>query len=106
MLTDLLTALADPSPRAANAVGLDVLAAFHAMPIGEQLRALEADLGRLGEDEIGAVIGALGPQLQQPFIPIPGPQTEARNSLADELLFGGQAGGSKSYLLVGVAAAD
>ena len=104
MLTELLTALAHPSPRTRSAVGEDVFDGFLALPIGEQLRALEGDLARLQEHEIAAVVAALGAELRAPFIPIPGPQTAALNSLADELLFGGQAGGSKSYLLIGVAA--
>lgn len=37
------------------------------------------------------------------WVPQEGPQTEAYFSLADELLFGGQAGGGKSDLLCGVA---
>lgn len=38
-----------------------------------------------------------------PFLPLPGPQTEAYLSQADELFFGGAAGGGKSYLLLGLA---
>lgn len=37
------------------------------------------------------------------WIPNPGPQTEAYNSKADVLLYGGQAGGGKSELLLGLA---
>ena len=37
------------------------------------------------------------------WLPIPGPQTDAYNSLADELFFGGAAGGSKTDLLLGLA---
>lgn len=37
------------------------------------------------------------------FIPSPGPQTEAFHSLADILLYGGQAGGGKSALGIGLA---
>lgn len=40
----------------------------------------------------------------EPFVPLPGPQTEALNSPADELLYGGSAGGGKSLLLLGAAA--
>lgn len=39
----------------------------------------------------------------KPFIPNPGPQTEAYFSQADVLLYGGQAGGGKSALLIGLA---
>lgn len=37
------------------------------------------------------------------FIPLPGPQTQAYLSQADILLYGGQAGGGKTGLLVGLA---
>jgi hypothetical protein len=37
------------------------------------------------------------------WVPNPGPQTEAYNSEADELFYGGQAGGGKSDLLIGLA---
>jgi len=37
------------------------------------------------------------------FVPNPGPQTEAYFSLADELFYGGSAGGGKGALLCGVA---
>lgn len=37
------------------------------------------------------------------FVPLPGPQTDAYLSKADVLLYGGQAGGGKTALLVGIA---
>lgn len=40
------------------------------------------------------------------FIPLPGPQTEAYLSKADVLLYGGQAGGGKSFLLMGLASQE
>lgn len=40
------------------------------------------------------------------FVPLPGPQTEAYLSRADVLLYGGQAGGGKSYLLMGLASQE
>lgn len=40
------------------------------------------------------------------FVPLPGPQTNAYLSLADVLLYGGQAGGGKSYLEMGLAAQE
>ena len=42
--------------------------------------------------------------LNQPFIPTPGPQSDALHSDADILLYGGQGGGGKSSLEVGCAA--
>jgi len=44
--------------------------------------------------------------LAHPFIPNPGPRTEAYLSKADILLYGGAAGGGKTVLLVGCAAND
>jgi hypothetical protein len=43
------------------------------------------------------------PSAGLPWAPTAGPQREAYRSLADELLYGGQAGGGKSGLLVGLA---
>lgn len=37
------------------------------------------------------------------WVPNPGPQTKALNSLADELFYGGEAGGGKSDLLIGTS---
>lgn len=65
--------------------------------------ALIDRLAALPPDQIGALLAALdGPQ--QPFVPLPGPQAAAYESEADELLYGGSAGSSKSYLLLGTAA--
>lgn len=36
------------------------------------------------------------------WLPLPGPQTEALNSLADEIFYGGAAGGGKTDLLLGL----
>lgn len=41
--------------------------------------------------------------IKQCFVPSPGPQTMAYHSPADVLLYGGQAGGGKSALLLGLA---
>lgn len=40
------------------------------------------------------------------FVPLPGPQTAAYLSRADVLLYGGQAGGGKSFLLLGLASQE
>lgn len=40
------------------------------------------------------------------WIPNPGPQTESRDTLADELFMGGSAGGGKSSLLCGIAVTE
>lgn len=39
----------------------------------------------------------------KPWEPLPGPQTDCIKSLADEVFYGGQAGGSKTNTLVGLA---
>lgn len=41
--------------------------------------------------------------LPEPWTPLPGPQTQAYHCPADELLFGGAAGGGKTSLLAGLA---
>jgi len=49
----------------------------------------------------------IDPDAEQPaaplWTPLPGPQTDAYNSLADELFYGGAAGGGKSWLVLGLA---
>lgn len=40
------------------------------------------------------------------FVPLPGPQTDAYLSKADVLLYGGQAGGGKSFLLMGLSSQE
>lgn len=45
----------------------------------------------------------LDASVTQCFVPSPGPQTQAYHSKADVLLYGGQAGGGKSALLLGLA---
>ena len=61
-------------------------------------------LGALPPDQLAALFEALGNDREAVFTPLPGPQTMALDSAADETLFGGSAGGSKSYLLLGCAA--
>lgn len=70
-------------------------------------------------DDILARVNALPPKIKEQvvkdamaatkhmrFIPLPGPQTEAYLSQADVLLYGGQAGGGKSYLLMGLSSQE
>ncbi|MBN2130370.1 MAG: terminase family protein [Sedimentisphaerales bacterium] len=70
-------------------------------------------------DEVAEKIGALDPDGRRAlvekvaplkermrFVPLPGPQTEAYLSEADVLLYGGQAGGGKSFLLMGLASQE
>ena len=50
-------------------------------------------------EEIGRILAAAG----DVWVPLPGPQTDAYNSPADILYYGGAAGGGKSDLLLGLA---
>jgi hypothetical protein len=68
----------------------------------EFLHAILAKLRGLPLEEQQAIIAqaAADPRL---WLPNPGPQTDALNSLADELFFGGVLGGGKTALIVGAA---
>lgn len=67
--------------------------------ITERLTALpEGDLANLGEQ-----IKAFRKEEGLLWVPNPGPQTDAYLSTADLLLYGGEAGGGKSSLLLGLA---
>lgn len=64
-------------------------------------------LGTLDPDARRELVEQLAPtKAKMRFVPLPGPQTEAYLSLADVLLYGGQAGGGKSYLLMGLASQE
>lgn len=65
------------------------------------LEGLTAFLESLSEEKLQGFADLAANQLARPFIPNPGPQTEALHSPADVLLFGGAAGGGKSALEVG-----
>lgn len=68
------------------------------------LNEVIAALGSLPEADRGlAVSDALDATKHLPFIPQPGPQTEAYFSEADVLLFGGSPGGGKTALGMGLA---
>jgi hypothetical protein len=69
--------------------------------------ALDDIIGRLKEmppeEKNKAVAAAKSVIKDMPWIPSPGPQTEAYFSKADVLLYGGEPGGGKSSLLLGLA---
>ena len=65
------------------------------------LSELERAIAALSDDERAELDKTLADELDQPFIPNPGPQTAALNSEADMLLYGGAAGGGKSALEIG-----
>ncbi|MBX8824745.1 terminase family protein [Ochrobactrum sp. SFR4] len=68
------------------------------------LKALESVLAQLSDDDRKQIEELVSAELSKPFIPNPGPQTEALLSKADILLYGGAAGGGKTALMVGCAA--
>lgn len=67
---------------------------------------LERVIAALSDDDHRELSRLVKDELDAPFLPNVGPQTEALLSLADILLYGGQAGGGKSALLIGAAARE
>lgn len=67
------------------------------------LSDLKAALSRASPEELAQIDALIAPEMAQRWLPVPGPQTEAYNSAADVLLYGGGAGGGKSDLLIGLA---
>lgn len=68
------------------------------------LRQIESLIARLSADDRKELERLAAVELAKPFIPNPGPQTDALLSEADLLLYGGQAGSGKTALEVGAAA--
>jgi hypothetical protein len=68
------------------------------------LEEITQKLGVLSPDDKKAVVAdAIAATANFKWIPSPGPQTDAYFSLADCLLYGGEPGGGKSQLLLGLA---
>lgn len=68
------------------------------------LEQIEGLLGGLTEEQVAEVDAECDAALgHQPWYPNPGPQTEAYFCEADELYYGGQAGGGKTDLILGLA---
>lgn len=63
----------------------------------DDLKAVERLVDGLSDERRQelAAIPEVRAELDKPFRPLPGPQTEALRSEADQLLYGGQAGGGK-----------
>lgn len=70
------------------------------------IATLEDLLAGMAPDQRAEVVRVASSKLSLPWLPNPGAQTDAYLSQADQLLYGGQAGGGKSHLLIGVAAND
>lgn len=67
------------------------------------LEDVERQLRGIAPEKRAELIKLVEPKLRKAWLPQPGPQTEAFYSLADELLYGGAAGGGKTDLLIGLA---
>lgn len=68
------------------------------------LADLEANLAALPDEErIEVIREAQARTRGMPWVPNPGPQTQAFESDADELFFGGEPGGGKTDVLIGTA---
>jgi hypothetical protein len=64
---------------------------------------MEAAIKAMPADRKAAFKAKVDKWFTKPWVPQPGPQTDAYYSLADELLYGGAVGGGKSDLLLGLA---
>jgi hypothetical protein len=71
----------------------------------EFLQAILGKLRGLPPEELQKLVAQANADTRL-WIPNPGPQTDARDSLAAELFFGGQMGGGKSSCAVGVAVTE
>lgn len=69
----------------------------------DTLAELEALVQGMSPEELVELDALIADELKAKWLPNPGPQTEAYYSEADVLLYGGQAGGGKSDLLLGLA---
>lgn len=67
------------------------------------LLGIAKSLLSVATEEEAAELNALLVELQGEWVPLPGPQTDAYESPADELFYGGAAGGGKTDLGLGVA---
>jgi hypothetical protein len=71
--------------------------------MSDVLAELEAMIGLMPADQKAELDQLLEPELRSVWLPNPGPQTQALESQADMLLYGGAAGGGKTDLLAGTA---
>lgn len=68
----------------------------------DALAELEAMIRGLDSHERADLDKLIADELKRPWLPNPGPQSDAYYSLADLLLYGGAAGGGKTDLIVGL----
>lgn len=71
--------------------------------MADALADLEALIRQLGPEDLAELDKILEPELNECWLPTPGPQADAFYSEADLLLFGGSAGGGKTDLLLGLS---
>lgn len=83
--------------------GDEVWSLFFELPAPEQLRLVEAEIEALDAKDRRRVLDLLARELGRPWLPLPGPQTDALLTEADVLFYGGGAGSGKSSLLCGTA---
>jgi hypothetical protein len=71
----------------------------------EDLRAVERLIEGLPPDQLAKLkkLPGIAERLEKRWLPNPGPQTDAYNSLADELFYGGRAGPGKTDVLYGLS---
>lgn len=81
----------------------EVWDAFLDLPPSEQFKLIEEEIKDLPPKDMARVTVLLRTQLEQRWLPVPGPQTAALMSDADVLFYGGGAGSGKSSLLCGTA---
>lgn len=80
----------------------EALVAFLALPVAEQMEAIEAELDRLPDHERRLIAELLAKELDKRWVGQP-VQIRALLSDADILLYGGSAGSGKTDLLLGAA---
>lgn len=71
--------------------------------MADVLGELEALIRDMSPEEKAELDAILEEELSQPWLPTPGPQSDAYFSKADLLLYGGAAGGGKTDLILGLA---
>lgn len=71
--------------------------------MADVLADLKAMIAEMSDEEKAELDEILAEELSQPWLPTPGPQSDAYFSKADLLLYGGAAGGGKTDLILGLS---